>query len=60
MPYDFDWAVRDEYSNNDFGQREQSDGNVVQGEYYVLLPDGRRQIVNYTADHHSGFVADVQ
>ena len=29
----------------DFGQQEQSDGDVVTGEYRVLLPDGRVQVV---------------
>ena len=59
MPYDFSYAVQDEYSGNDFGHSENSDGNVVTGEYFVQLPDGRRQIVTYTADHDSGYVADV-
>ena len=60
MPYDFAYTVKDDYSGNDFGHSENSDGNLVQGEYYVQLPDGRRQIVTYTADHESGFVANVQ
>ncbi|XP_037775730.1 cuticle protein 19-like [Penaeus monodon] len=60
MPYDFAYAVKDDYSGNDFGHNENSDGNVVTGEYYVLLPDGRRQIVTYTADHNTGYVADVR
>lgn len=60
MPYNFEWAVNEPDYGNDFGHREQSDGNVVQGEYFVLLPDGRRQIVTYTADHVSGYVANVQ
>ena len=60
MPYDFDWAVQDQYSGNDFGHQENSDGNLVQGSYYVQLPDGRRQIVSFTADHDAGYVADVQ
>ena len=59
MPYDFSYEVKDEYSGNDFGHAETSDGNVVSGNYFVLLPDGRLQSVTYTADHDSGFVADV-
>ena len=59
MPYKFEYAVKDEYSGNDFGHSENSNGKEVSGKYYVLLPDGRRQFVIYTADHHSGFVADV-
>ncbi|CAG0885720.1 unnamed protein product [Cyprideis torosa] len=60
MPYQFQYAVNDQYSGNDFGQEEQSDGNVVRGRYYVQLPDGRRQIVTYTADHQNGYQAQVE
>ena len=60
MPYDFDWAVKDEPSYNDFGQQEHSDGKVVTGSYYVALPDGRKQTVNYKVEGDSGFVADVK
>jgi len=37
--------VDDELSANHFGQSESSDGTRVTGEYRVLLPDGRTQIV---------------
>ena len=55
MPYQFHYAVNDQYSGNDFGHQESSDGNVVTGKYYVQLPDGRRQVVTYTADHENGY-----
>ena len=29
------------------------------GGYSVVLPDGRIQHVKYTADHYSGFIAEV-
>merc|ERR1711970_1109304 len=59
MPYNYGWAVADPDQGLNYGQNENSDGNVVTGEYRVLLPDGRTQIVRYRADHESGYVADV-
>ena len=43
MPYKFDYAVKDEYSYNDYAHQQESDGKVVTGSYRVLLPDGRTQ-----------------
>ena len=60
MPYDFEWAVKDEPSYNDFGHKESSDGKVVSGSYRVVLPDGRTQTVDYKVEGESGFVADVK
>jgi len=52
--------VKDEPSNNDYGHSENSDGKAVTGTYHVVLPDGRKQIVNYKVDANSGYVADVR
>lgn len=60
QPYSFQYEVVDPPSGNDYSQRESSDGNVVQGEYRVLLPDSRTQIVRYTADNVNGYNAEVQ
>ncbi|XP_003702544.1 uncharacterized protein LOC100881531 [Megachile rotundata] len=60
QPYNFQYEVYDPPSGNDYSQRESSDGNVVQGEYRVLLPDSRTQIVKYMADDQNGYTADVQ
>ncbi|XP_045624407.1 cuticle protein 19-like, partial [Procambarus clarkii] len=57
--YDFTWAVKDQYSGNDFGHQESRDGYNTQGSYYVLLPDGRLQKVTYTVHGDSGYVAVV-
>ncbi|XP_066948538.1 pro-resilin-like [Macrobrachium rosenbergii] len=57
--YDFNWAVRDESSENDFGHQEARDGENTQGSYYVRLPDGRLQTVKYFVDGDSGYVAEV-
>nr|XP_027230857.1 pro-resilin-like [Penaeus vannamei] len=57
--YDFNYAVKDDYSGNDFGHQEARDGYDTQGSYYVLLPDGRLQRVTYTVNGDSGYVAEV-
>ncbi|XP_066966809.1 cuticle protein 19-like [Macrobrachium rosenbergii] len=59
MPFDFEFAVNDQYQGLDFTHDSESDGNVVQGEYRVLLPDSRTQIVTYTADASNGYQAEV-
>ncbi|KAF5271077.1 hypothetical protein FQR65_LT00496 [Abscondita terminalis] len=51
--YNFEYHVQDNYGN-DFGHQEARQGDVAQGKYFVLLPDGRRQIVEYVADQ-SGY-----
>lgn len=58
-PYSFNYEVKDPESGNDYSHKADSDGNTVKGEYKVLLPDGRRQTVTYTADEQ-GYNADVQ
>ncbi|CAL4176098.1 unnamed protein product, partial [Meganyctiphanes norvegica] len=60
MPYDFAYGVKDDYRGLDFDQSENSDGNVVQGGYNVVLPDGRIQTVTYEADHDNGFRSNVE
>ncbi|XP_057368945.1 cuticle protein 19-like [Daphnia carinata] len=58
VPYNFAYAVKDDYTYNDYGHQETSDGYAKTGSYYVLLPDGRMQTVTYKADEN-GYVADV-
>jgi hypothetical protein len=50
--YEFQYDVQDEQAGLDFGHKEQREGSVATGIYYVLLPDGRKQIVNYIADEN--------
>eukprot|EP00095_Tigriopus_kingsejongensis_P004741 maker-scaffold1922_size24901-snap-gene-0.7 protein:Tk04741 transcript:maker-scaffold1922_size24901-snap-gene-0.7-mRNA-1 annotation:"hypothetical protein DAPPUDRAFT_301174" len=57
--YSFDWQVKDDYSQNDFGQQEERDGDNTKGSYYVQLPDGRLQRVDYRVNGYGGFEADV-
>ncbi|XP_047471411.1 adhesive plaque matrix protein-like [Penaeus chinensis] len=57
--HDFNYAVRDDYSGNDFGHQEARNDYNTQGSYYVLLPDGRLQKVTYTVNGDSGYVVEV-
>ncbi|XP_042242120.1 cuticle protein 21-like isoform X3 [Homarus americanus] len=58
--YNFNYAVKDDSSGNDFGHQETRDGDDTQGSYYVQLPDGRLQTVTYVVDGDSGYIADVK
>ena len=51
--------MKDDYTNVDMGHNEQREGDVTYGQYYVHLPDGRLQLVTYSVDGSSGYVADV-
>ncbi|KAE8573579.1 pro-resilin isoform X2 [Halyomorpha halys] len=59
QPFSFSYEVKDAESGNDYSHKADSDGQTVRGEYNVLLPDGRKQKVSYTADNQ-GYNADVQ
>lgn len=59
MPYDISWGIDDREEGNVFSHSERSEGNDVQGEYRVLLPDGRMQVVSFWADPESGYNAKV-
>ena len=48
MPYDFQWEVKAPEFKNDYSHQQSSDGKVTQGEYRVLLPDSRVQVVRFT------------
>lgn len=58
--YAFEYAVNDEYSGSNYGANEKRDGYETHGEYRVLLPDGRTQIVTYSVLGDEGYVADVR
>jgi len=57
--YNFQYGVKDDYAGLNFGHTEDRNGYNTQGNYFVNLPDGRLQTVNYHADQ-AGYVADVQ
>eukprot|EP00091_Calanus_sinicus_P012527 TRINITY_DN2815_c0_g1_i2.p1 TRINITY_DN2815_c0_g1~~TRINITY_DN2815_c0_g1_i2.p1 ORF type:complete len:205 (-),score=38.50 TRINITY_DN2815_c0_g1_i2:55-669(-) len=60
QPFAYEYGGADS-SGRHFAKTETSDDDgVVRGEYRVELPDGRVQIVSYTADHVNGYQADVR
>ena len=52
----YSWAVKDDYSFSNFNAHEERDGYNTAGGYTVALPDGRTQIVTYTATKVNYFV----
>ncbi|XP_041985781.1 pro-resilin-like [Aricia agestis] len=48
--YDFGYKVSDYQSGSDFGHTETRQDNKAEGSYFVVLPDGTKQTVEYEAD----------
>merc|ERR1712183_1127692 len=57
--YNFQYGVSDSYSGAAFSHSEDRNNYDTKGEYRVNLPDGRVQIVTYSAGP-DGYVADVK
>lgn len=57
--YRFSYAVKDQHSGDDFSHSQKQENGAVQGSYKVHLPDGRTQVVKYTADDVHGYRAVV-
>ncbi|XP_041982857.1 cuticle protein 18.6-like [Aricia agestis] len=57
--YTFSYDVQDGLTGDSKAQHETRDGDVVQGAYSVVDPDGTKRTVEYTADPHNGFNAVV-
>ena len=57
--YTYQWEVSDPEGNNFYGHGEKRDGALTSGSYFILLPDGRRQRVDYTVEGDSGYIATV-
>ncbi|XP_063630412.1 pro-resilin-like [Cydia splendana] len=50
--YNFGYMVNDFEEGTDFGHHEERQDERAEGEYHVVLPDGRKQTVSYEADEH--------
>ena len=59
-PYSYAYEVVDPAGGNAYGHREASNGaGLIEGEYRVVLPDTRTQIVKYSVSAATGYVATV-
>ncbi|XP_068217546.1 pro-resilin-like [Palaemon carinicauda] len=57
--YSFGYALKDDYTGNDFGHQETRDGYNTIGHYYVNLPGGSYQKVSYNVGGNSGVLPQV-
>ncbi|XP_058811941.1 larval cuticle protein A3A-like isoform X2 [Topomyia yanbarensis] len=58
--YSFSYGISDGLTGDQKSQQESRNGDVVQGSYSVVDPDGLQRTVDYTADPHNGFNAVVR
>ncbi|XP_049775191.1 cuticle protein 21-like isoform X4 [Schistocerca cancellata] len=57
--YSYSYDVQDALTGDSKSQHESRDGDVVQGSYSLVEPDGSIRTVDYTADPVNGFNAVV-
>ncbi|KAE8573562.1 Cuticle Protein CPR RR-2 [Halyomorpha halys] len=57
--YSYAYDIQDALTGDSKSQHESRDGDVVQGSYSLIEPDGSRRTVEYTADPVNGFNAVV-
>nr|CAD7412592.1 unnamed protein product [Timema cristinae] len=57
--YSYAYDIQDALTGDSKSHHESRDGDVVQGSYSLVEPDGTRRTVDYTADPHNGFNAVV-
>ncbi|XP_059614566.1 larval cuticle protein A3A-like [Phlebotomus argentipes] len=57
--YSYSYDIQDALTGDSKNQQESRSGDVVQGSYSLVEPDGTRRIVEYTADPVNGFNAVV-
>lgn len=58
--YKFEYGVNDPKTGDVHSHWEHRDGDVVKGEYTLNEADGTKRVVEYHADHKSGFNAIVK
>ncbi|XP_015117043.1 larval cuticle protein A2B [Diachasma alloeum] len=58
--YSYSYSVADDLTGDQKTQEETRNGDVVQGSYSLVEPDGSRRRVSYASDSINGFNAVVQ
>ncbi|XP_066254019.1 larval cuticle protein A2B-like [Euwallacea similis] len=58
--YSYGYDVQDGLTGDSKSQTETRNGDLVQGSYSLVEPDGNRRIVDYTADPVNGFNAVIR
>lgn len=58
--YNFNYAVNDHYTGDVHSQHERAENGAVKGSYQLNDADGFLRVVDYTADAHHGFQANVR
>jgi Insect cuticle protein len=58
--YEFNYDVHDQQTGDIKQQSEKAVNGAISGQYSLIDADGYRRIVDYTADDHSGFNANVR
>ncbi|XP_045519375.1 TNF receptor-associated factor family protein DDB_G0272098-like [Pieris brassicae] len=53
--YEFSYKVSDPHTHDFKGQQEKRHGDKVNGNYWLIQPDGRKRLVKYHANDHIGF-----
>lgn len=57
--HSYAYDIKDSLTGDYKSQHESRQGDVVQGSYSLVEPDGSTRTVEYTADPHNGFNAVV-
>ena len=58
--YEFSYDVHDTHTGDIKQQNEKAVNGAITGQYSLIDADGHRRIVDYTADDHHGFNANVR
>jgi hypothetical protein len=58
--YEFNYDVHDSHTGDIKQQHEVAKDGAISGQYSLIDADGYRRIVDYTADDHHGFQANVR